>query len=82
MINAIPVIGWALSLFFAASLAVPFWFIWTVCGIGATYAYWLPAVYLAPGFWICVGLFIVASIIKRVFVPTIVSVSQSADKSA
>jgi hypothetical protein len=79
MINAIPVIGWAISLFFMASLAVPFWFIWTVCGIGATYAYWLPAVYLAPGFWHCVGVFIVVSIIKRVFVPTIASITQSAD---
>lgn len=56
MINAIPVIGWALSLFFMASLAVPFWFIWTVCGIGATYARVLVARRLSrAGFWQCVG---------------------------
>lgn len=72
MINAIPVIGWALSLFFVASLSVPFWFIWTVCGIGATYAYFLPAVYLAPGFWHCVGVFIVVGILKAVFMPRLV----------
>lgn len=77
MINAIPVIGWIISLVLMASLAVPFWFIWTVCGIGATFAYWLPTVYLAPGFWQCVGVFIVVSIIKQVFVPTIASVSQT-----
>ena len=78
MINAIPFVGWFLSLFFAIGLAVPFWFIWTVCGVGATYAYWLPLVYQAPGFWACVGIFICASIIKAVFVPKLVSVSSDA----
>ena len=75
MINAIPVIGWFLSLFFSISLAVPFWLIWSVFGIGQTFAYWLPPVYLHPGFWECVGVFIVVSIIKLVFIPRIASVS-------
>lgn len=75
MINAIPVIGWLLSLFFSISLAVPFWLIWTVFGIGQTFAYWLPAVYLHPGFWECVGVFIVVSILKLVFVPKFASVT-------
>ena len=79
MINAIPVVGWFLSAFFAVSLAVPFWFIWTVCGIGETYAYWLPDVYLHPGFWQCVGIFIVMGIIKVVFVPRIASTSSSSE---
>lgn len=69
MLNAIPVVGWLLSAIFSISLAIPFWFIWTVCGIGATYAYWLPVVYHEPGFWSCVGIFIATSIIKTVFVP-------------
>jgi hypothetical protein len=77
MLNAIPVFGWALSAFFAISLAVPFWFIWTVCGIGSTYAYFLPAVYQHPGFWDCVGVFIVVGIIKLVFVPRLASASSS-----
>lgn len=77
MINAIPFFGWLLSAFFAISLAVPFWIVWTVFGIGQTFAYWLPAVYLAPGFWQCVGVFIAMSIIKMVFVPRIGSVSSS-----
>ncbi len=77
MLNAIPFIGWTTSFFFNASLAVPFWFIWTVCGVGDTYAYWLPQVYRAPGFWACVSIFIVVGIIKGVFVPQIVSVSSS-----
>lgn len=79
MINAIPFIGWFLSAFFAISLAVPFWFIWTICGIGETYAYWLPAVYQRPGFWACVGIFIVVSIIKTVFVPRLASTSSSSE---
>lgn len=53
MLNAIPFFGWFLSAVFAISLAVPFWLIWTVFGIGQTFAYWLPAVYLNPGFWQC-----------------------------
>ena len=77
MINAIPFVGWFISAFFAISLAVPFWFIWTVCGIGESYAYWLPAVYQRPGFWSCVGIFIVVSILKLVFVPRFASVSSS-----
>lgn len=79
MINAIPFFGWFLSLFFAIGLAVPFWFIWTVCGIGQTYAYWLPAIYQTPGFWARVGIFICTSIIKAVFVPKFGSVSSTSE---
>lgn len=75
MLNAIPFFGWFLSLMFSVSLAVPFWITWTVCEIGKTYFYWLPDVYLAPGFWSCVGLFMVLSILKAVLVPRLVSVS-------
>lgn len=77
--NAIPVIGWALSLFFTTSVAVPFWVIWSVCGIGAKYFYWLPEVYQSIPFWNCVGLFMVIGILKHVLTPKLVSVSQSAD---
>jgi hypothetical protein len=75
MINAIPGLGWVLSLFFNASMAVPFWFVWTYYGVGAKYFYFLPAVYLTPGFWACVGVFIVMSILKLVFVPKLVTVN-------
>lgn len=77
MLNAIPVIGWLISALVSVSLAVPFWLIWTVFGIGQTYAYWLPEVYQAPGFWACVGIFIVMGIIKTVFVPRLVTVSNT-----
>lgn len=80
MINAIPIFGWFLSALFSISLAVPFWFIWTVCGYGAAYAYWLPAIYLHPPFWDCVSVFIVASIIKAVFIPTFSSSYSEAKK--
>lgn len=79
MINAIPVIGWAVSLFFSISLAIPFWLIWTVFGIGEKYFYFLPPVYYDPGFWACVGIFMVVSILKLVFVPRLASISNSAD---
>jgi hypothetical protein len=75
MINFIPVVGWGISLFFSISLAVPFWFVWTVCGIGATYFYFLPPVWQTPGFWSCVGISMVISIIKVVFVPRLISVT-------
>ena len=78
MLNALPFVGWFLSLFFSISLAVPFWIVWTACGIGETYFYWLPDVYKAPGFWACVGLFMVISILKAVLVPRLVSVSNEA----
>jgi hypothetical protein len=78
MLNALPVVGWLLSLFFSISLAIPFWIVWTACGIGETYFYWLPKVYQQPGFWACVGLFMVISILKAVLVPRFVSVSNEA----
>ena len=52
--NAIPIIGWALSLVFNTSMAVPFWIIWTVCGIGEKYFYFVPEKFLAIPFWDCV----------------------------
>lgn len=70
MINAIPLLGWFLSLFFSISLAIPFWFLWTVLGIGEKYFYWLPVIYYNIGFWNVVGIFIVVSIIKSVLFPS------------
>ena len=64
MLNVIPVVGWFLDLAFSISLAVPFWLIWTVCGIGEKYFGFLPPVYLYPSFWNCVGVFIVVPIIS------------------
>ncbi len=81
MINAIPFIGWSLSLFFSVSLAIPFWFIWTLCGIGSSYFYFLPPVWQTPGFWACVGIFMVVSIIKTVFVPKLVDISTSSNSA-
>lgn len=81
MINAIPIVGWSLSLFFSISLAIPFWIVWTGFGIGSTYFYFLPPVWQAPGFWECVGIFISMSIIKVVFVPKLIDVNNSCDRS-
>lgn len=75
MLNSIPVAGWILDLILKISLAVPFWLIWTVFGIGETYFYFLPEVYLRPGFWSCVGVFIVVPILKAIFIPKLVMIS-------
>jgi hypothetical protein len=78
--NAIPILGWALSLLFTASTAVPFWIIWTVCGIGEKFFYFVPDVYKQIGFWESVGLFMVVGIIKQVFVPKVASVVNTNNK--
>lgn len=70
--NAIPIIGWILDLLVKISLALPFWIVWTVLGIGEKYAYGLPEVYHAPGFWNTVGVFICAGILKS-FSPFVVN---------
>ena len=77
MIHKLPIIGWLFGIVAAISLAVPFWICWSVCGIGITFAPWLPVQYQSPGFWQCVGLFICVSIIKTVLVPHFASVSQT-----
>lgn len=77
MLNSIPFVGWLLDFILKASLSVPFWIIWTVGGIGEKYFYFLPEVYLRPTFWNCVGVFIVVPILKTIFVPRLVSVSNN-----
>ena len=74
--NAIPIVGWLISFIFCASTAFPFWIVWTVCGIGSKYFYFLPAVYHGIGFWESVGLFTVIGILKRVFTPQFANVTQ------
>ena len=76
MLNAIPVIGWLLSLIFSISLAVPFWICYSYCGLGSKYFYWLPEVYQYVSFWNCVGLFICVSILKSLLVPKFSSITK------
>lgn len=80
MLNGIPLFGWGLSLFFSISFAIPFWIVWTVCGIGKDYFYFLPPVWQNPGFWSCVGIFTAVSIIKAVFTPKFVNIYTPAKK--
>lgn len=77
--NYIPVIGWLVSLFFNASLAVPFWFMWSYMNIGARYFYWLPEVYRSIPFLHCVALFTILSILKIVLVPKFAEVNQKVE---
>ena len=75
--NAIPVVGWLLALIFNISTAVPFWIVWTYCGIGRKFFGFVPEVYQSVGFWECVGLFTVIGILKRILTPSFASVSQT-----
>jgi len=77
MINKLPFIGWAFSFIASVSLSVPFWFIWTFCGIGEKYFYFLPTVYHSIPFWSSVGLFMVVGILKAVLTPKFATVSQT-----
>jgi hypothetical protein len=77
MLNKIPFIGWMFTAIAAVGLAVPFWFFWTVCGIGATYFYFVPEVFRVIPFWDCFGLFIVILIVKGTLVPKLFSVSNT-----
>ena len=78
MINAIPILGWFISLAGSISLAVPFWLLWTACSLGTTYFYWLPTRYQSIPFWHCVGLFIIASILRSQ-IPKLASVDQKVE---
>lgn len=79
MLNAIPVFGWLLALFFNVSLAIPFWICWTACGIGAKFFYFLPPVYQGIGFWNTVGVFTCIGILKM-FLPSFASATASGNK--
>lgn len=64
--NAIPVVGWLISFVINVFLSIPFWFIWTVCGVGRNYFSFLPETLQAPGFWAVVGIFICFEILRGV----------------
>lgn len=75
--NAFPIVGWLLSFIGNASVAVPFWIIWTKCGLGDFYfGEYLPARFVNLPFWHTVGLFMCASIIRGQ-VPKLASVSNT-----
>lgn len=68
MINAIPIIGWAISFVLATFLAIPFWFIWSFLGVGEMFTF-LPYALQTPGFWATVGTFMCLSIFSAVVLP-------------
>lgn len=74
-VSSLPFIGWIIEAVVAVSMAVPFWFFWTLFDFGSIYFYWIPETYQSIPFWHCVGLFIVISILKSVLIPTLVNVS-------
>ncbi|MCY3541074.1 MAG: hypothetical protein F4X56_10515 [Gammaproteobacteria bacterium] len=66
--NAIPIVGWLFSFVVNVCLSIPFWLIWTACGIGRNFFPFLPEPLQAPGFWAVVGIFICLEILRgRIF---------------
>ena len=70
MLNAFPIVGWIASFVIAASVSVPVWYCWTVCGLGRLYGSGLPEVWQSVPYWHCVGLFIVVSTVRSAVLPT------------
>lgn len=81
MLNAIPILGWIISLLVNTSLSIPFWIFWTRFGVGQKYFSFLPEVWQSIPFWDCIALFVSVSVIQAVFVPKIVSLNQKVEKS-
>ena len=77
MFNMIPGVGWVIDLLLKMSMALPFWLTWTVGGIGEKFFYFLPSVFHVISFWECVGLFIAVPIAKIIFLPSIISNSNT-----
>lgn len=77
MLNAIPFIGWIISAITAVSLAIPFWFCWTVMDVGEKYFYFIPETYQSIPFWECVYLFIVIAILKGTLIPRLFHTSNT-----
>ncbi len=67
--NRFPIVGWLLSFLLNLFLSIPFWFFWSVCGIGESFFSWLPEPFHSPGLLSVVGLFICIEIIRTVIFP-------------
>ena len=78
VLNALPIVGWFLSTFCAISMAIPFWFCWSYCGLGTHYFYFLPPVYQSISFWNVVGLFIIIWTLRSLL-PKFASIENKAE---
>lgn len=67
MIMLLPVVGWAIAFVLMFFLAIPFYFLWN--DLAPVYFYWLPQVYQSIGFWDCVWLMMLITILKLIFLP-------------
>jgi hypothetical protein len=72
----IPFIGWLFDLCLKITLSIPFWFIWTVCGLGKKYFFFLPEQFQSIPFWHCVGLFMAIPILLLIITPQFATVEQ------
>jgi hypothetical protein len=75
VLNKIPIIGWFFTIAATISLSIPFWFGWSVYGIGEIYFYYLPIVFQDPPFWGCFWFFMVIAILKGTLTPQIFTIS-------
>jgi hypothetical protein len=73
MTNFIPFIGPLLTWFCYVTAAIPFWFCWSLCGLGEKYFPALPDQWQYLPFWDCVGLCFCISIAKAMLTPRFAS---------
>ncbi|MCY3884944.1 MAG: hypothetical protein OXG24_08530 [Gammaproteobacteria bacterium] len=79
--NRIPVLGWIGSVILNLSLSIPFWFIWSVCGVGRHFfSTLLPEQFLKPNLWVILGLFICIEIIRTLLFPRTINLPKDNDK--
>jgi len=79
-LNMIPIVGWLMSTAFLGSASVPFWYVWTHCGLGVRYFYFLPEVFQSIPFWHVVGLFIIIWTLRSM-IPQLATINNSAKTS-
>ncbi|MXW54747.1 MAG: hypothetical protein F4X44_05340 [Gammaproteobacteria bacterium] len=79
--NRIPVLGWIGSIVLNLSLSIPFWFIWSVCGVGRHFfTNLLPEPFLRPSLWVILGLFICIEIIRSLLFPMTLNLRKENEK--
>ena len=62
MLYFFPVVGWFFAFVFAFLASIPFYFLWNWAA--PIYFTFLPLVWLSVPFWHCVGLFMLAPLLK------------------
>ena len=71
MVNAIPIIGWIISLMAFVFISMPFWVIWTYYEIGRKFFPFLSDAWHTISYPECVGVFMCVYILRSVALPSL-----------